>query len=341
MSQPQSRSAYKAAGVDVEEGYRAVDLMKQYVKTTHDSRVIGGIGGFAGMMTLGGKFTEPVMVAGTDGVGTKLKLAFTLDRHDTVGIDLVAMCVNDILCQGAEPLLFLDYIATGKLKAEQAAQIVKGVSAGCRQAGAALLGGETAEMPGFYADGEYDLAGFAVGVVEKSEIITGEKIQAGDVVIGFPSSGAHSNGYSLLRKLFAPEIEAAPTSESARKISEMLLEPTRIYAPEVRVLKARFDIKGMCHITGGGFQENVPRMLKEGLGVSFDTSAWQRPAIFDLIEARAGLTREELFGTFNMGIGFMVVLSKEDAKAALQALAIEGYEASEIGVIDNKGRVSL
>lgn len=327
------RDAYKAAGVDVEEGYRAVDLMKKYVKTTHDSRVIGGIGGFAGMMTLGGKFTEPVLVAGTDGVGTKLKLAFSLDRHDTVGIDLVAMCVNDILCQGAQPLLFLDYIATGKLKAEQAAEIVKGVSNGCRQAGAALLGGETAEMPGFYAEGEYDLAGFAVGVVEKSEIITGERIQEGDVVLGLPSSGAHSNGYSLLRKLFAEEIAAPEATDSAKAITKMLLEPTRIYAPEVRVLKPRFDLKGMCHITGGGFQENVPRMLPEGLGVAIDTAAWKRPEIFNLIEARAGLTPAELFGTFNMGIGFMVVLSAENAAQALEALAIEGYEAYKIGEI--------
>ena len=349
MSQPENkelkRSAYKAAGVDVEEGYRAVDLMKKYVKTTHDSRVIGGIGGFAGMMTLGGKFTEPVLVAGTDGVGTKLKLAFALDRHDTVGIDLVAMCVNDILCQGAQPLLFLDYIATGKLKAEQAADIVKGVSTGCRQAGAALLGGETAEMPGFYEEGEYDLAGFAVGVVEKSEIITGERIQAGDVVLGLPSSGAHSNGYSLLRMLFAEEIASPEANETSRAVTLMLLEPTRIYAPEVRVLKPRFDLKGMCHITGGGFQENVPRMLPEGLGVTIDTKAWRRPAIFDLIEARAGLTPAELFGTFNMGIGFMVVVPSEEAAQALEALSIEGHEAYRIGeivkVTEGKDRVIL
>lgn len=327
------RDAYKAAGVDVEEGYRAVDLMKKYVKTTHDNRVIGGIGGFAGMMTLGGKFKEPVLVAGTDGVGTKLKLAFALDRHDTVGVDLVAMCVNDIICQGAEPLLFLDYIATGKLKAEQAAEIVKGVSTGCREAGAALLGGETAEMPGFYAEGEYDLAGFAVGVVEKSEIITGEHILPGDVLLGLPSSGAHSNGYSLLRKLFAEEIANPEASADAKAITQMLLEPTHIYAPEVRVLKPRFDLKGMCHITGGGFQENVPRMLPEGLGVKIDTTAWKRPAIYDLIEARAGLSPAELFGTFNMGIGFMVVLPAKAAAEALEALAIEGYEAYRIGEV--------
>lgn len=337
----QTRNAYKEAGVDVEEGYRAVDLMKKYVKTTHDKRVVGGIGGFAGMMTLGGKFSEPVLVAGTDGVGTKLKLAFTLDRHDTVGIDLVAMCVNDILCQGAEPLLFLDYIATGKLKAEKAAEIVKGVAEGCRQAGAALLGGETAEMPGFYSDGEYDLAGFAVGVVEKKEIITGESIVAGDRVIGLPSSGAHSNGYSLLRRIFAAEIETVYQNTDSEKISKMLLEPTRIYAPEVRILKSQFDVKGMCHVTGGGFHENVPRMLPKGLGVSFDTSTWRRSAIFDLIEARANLSKDELFSTFNMGIGFMAVLSADQASQAIHLLEMEGFTAFEIGVVNQEGRVTV
>jgi phosphoribosylformylglycinamidine cyclo-ligase len=258
-----------------------------------------------------------------------------------VGIDLVAMCVNDILCQGAEPLLFLDYIATGKLQAEKAAEIVKGVSEGCRQAGAALLGGETAEMPGFYAEGEYDLAGFAVGVVEKSDIITGASIVPGDRVIGLPSSGAHSNGFSLLRRIFAEEIETAAQNPKSENIAKLLLEPTRIYTPEVRVLKSNFAIKGMCHVTGGGFHENVPRMLPEGLGVSFDSTTWKRPAIFDLIEARAGLTKDELFSTFNMGIGFMVILSAEEAGKAVHALELEGFSAFEIGVVTNEGCVTV
>lgn len=338
-----SREAYKESGVNVEEGYKAVEMMKQFVNRTHNDKVIGGLGNFSGMMRLG-QYKDPVLCSGTDGVGTKLKLAFMMDKHDTVGIDLVAMCVNDILCQGAEPLFFLDYIATGKLEAEKAAMLVKGVSEGCLQSGSALLGGETAEMPGFYPEGEYDMAGFAVGVVEKEELIDGSKVEVGDVVIGLPSSGFHSNGFSLVRKVLLAEGEQAleETLPSGRKLGEALLEPTRIYAKEVKCLKDKgFDLHGMCHITGGGFYENVPRMLPKGTGVTFDETAWEMPEVMALMKERAKLSSEEMYGTFNMGIGFMIVVSPEVSEKALGALIENGFEAFTIGKVNAEGNILI
>lgn len=338
-----SREAYKNSGVNVEEGYKAVELMKTFVKKTHNDKVIGGLGNFSGMMRLG-QYKDPVLCSGTDGVGTKLKMAFLMDQHDTVGIDLVAMCVNDIICQGAEPLFFLDYIATGKLEAEKAALLVKGVAEGCLQCGAALLGGETAEMPGFYNDGEYDMAGFAVGVVEREALVDGSRISVGDVVIGLPSSGFHSNGFSLVRKLLienddAPALDAF-IPELGETLGAALIRPTRIYAPEVKLLQeAGFDLLGMCHITGGGFYENVPRMLPSGCGVTFDKTAWVKPLVFDYIKEQSGLSDEELFGTFNMGIGFMLVLKPEVAEKALACLKEAGHVASAIGTINNNGEI--
>lgn len=338
-----SREAYKNSGVNVEEGYKAVEMMKQFVKKTHNDKVIGGLGNFSGMMRLG-QYKDPVLCSGTDGVGTKLKMAFLMDRHDTVGIDLVAMCVNDILCQGAEPLFFLDYIATGKLEAEKAANLVKGVAEGCLQAGAALLGGETAEMPGFYGDGEYDMAGFAVGVVERELIVDGSRIEAGDAVIGLPSSGFHSNGYSLVRRVLV-EGEGKPSLETVipelgESLGDALIRPTRIYAQEVKTLQqAGFDLLGMCHITGGGFYENVPRMLPKGCGVTFEKGSWPMPKVFPYLQGVSGLSDEELFGTFNMGLGFMFVVKKEHEAKAIETLKQAGHEAYSVGVINDKGEI--
>lgn len=346
-----SREAYKQSGVNVEEGYKAVEMMKHFVNRTHNDKVIGGLGNFSGMMRLG-QYKDPVLCSGTDGVGTKLKVAFLMDQHDTVGIDLVAMCVNDILCQGAEPLFFLDYIATGRLEAEKAAALVKGVSEGCLEAGMALLGGETAEMPGFYPEGEYDMAGFAVGVVEKEDLIDGTKISVGDVVIGLPSTGFHSNGYSLVRRTFFNETGEAGEAETKAKLSEVLPElgeslgdalirPTKIYVREVAALKEKVEVLGMCHITGGGFYENVPRMLPKGMGmgVTFDDSKWEVPAVVKYLQNKTGLSKEEMFGTFNMGMGFMAVVRPADVKTALEALEAKGFKGQVIGKINNEGQV--
>jgi len=332
-----NRQAYAEAGVNVEEGYKAVQLMKEHVRSTFSDRVIGDLGGFGGLFRLG-SYNDPVLVSGTDGVGTKLKIAFLTDKHDTVGVDLVAMCVNDILCQGAEPLFFLDYIATGKLEAEKAAHLVSGVAEGCRQSGMALLGGETAEMPGFYGEGEYDMAGFAVGVVEKDAIIDGSKIADGDVLIGLPSSGVHSNGYSLVRRIFLDQVglEMKDTlGESGKTLGEYLIEPTRIYVKAVKALMDAVDVHGMCHITGGGFHENIPRMLPEGLQVNVDPQSWTRPEIFDHLQNYGKLETLEMFHTFNMGIGFAIAVSKEDAEEALRALKESGEEAVIIGKVES------
>lgn len=341
-----SREAYKQSGVNVEEGYKAVEMMKHFVNRTHNDKVIGGLGNFSGMMRLG-QYKDPVLCSGTDGVGTKLKVAFLMDQHDTVGIDLVAMCVNDILCQGAEPLFFLDYIATGRLEAEKAAALVKGVSEGCLEGGMALLGGETAEMPGFYPEGEYDMAGFAVGVVEKEDIIDGSKISVGDVVIGLPSTGFHSNGYSLVRRtLLEGENSIALDTvvpELGETLGEALLRPTKIYVKEVAALKGVVDLLGMCHITGGGFFENVPRMLpkEKGMGVHFDTSKWEVPAVIQMLQKQTGLSDEEMFGTFNMGMGFMIVVKPEQADLALKTLADNGFKGQVIGQINGNGAVTI
>lgn len=337
-----SREAYKESGVNVEEGYKAVEMMKHFVNRTHNEKVIGGLGNFSGMMRLG-QYKDPVLCSGTDGVGTKLKIAFMTDTHDTVGIDLVAMCVNDILCQGAEPLFFLDYIATGRLEAEKAAALVKGVSEGCLEAGAALLGGETAEMPGFYPEGEYDMAGFAVGVVEKEDLIDGSKISVNDVVIGLPSTGFHSNGYSLVRKTLLESESALELDEVLPELGETLasalLRPTKIYVKEVKALKGVVDCLGMCHITGGGFYENVPRMLPKGMGVTFDDNLWEVPAVIKLLQGKTGLSKEEMYGTFNMGIGFMIVVKPEQADLALSTLKENGFKAQTIGKINDEGKI--
>ncbi len=341
-----SREAYKQSGVNVEEGYKAVEMMKHFVNRTHNDKVIGGLGNFSGMMRLG-QYKDPVLCSGTDGVGTKLKVAFLMDQHDTVGIDLVAMCVNDILCQGAEPLFFLDYIATGRLEAEKAAALVKGVSEGCLESGMALLGGETAEMPGFYPEGEYDMAGFAVGVVEKEDIIDGSKISVGDVVIGLPSTGFHSNGYSLVRRTLIEGDDSISLDTVVPELGETLgaalIRPTKIYVQEVAALKGVVDLLGMCHITGGGFFENVPRMLpkEKGMGVHFNTTKWEVPAVIQMLQKKTGLSDEEMFGTFNMGMGFMIVVKPEQVELALNTLADKGFKAQVIGQINGDGAVTI
>lgn len=331
---------YKDAGVDTKEGERAVSLMKEHVKKTFDENVLTDLGGFGGLYKLPvSGMKEPVLVSGTDGVGTKLKLAFLMDKHDTVGIDLVAMCVNDVLCQGARPLFFLDYIATGKVKAESIAEIVSGISEGCRQAGCALIGGETAEMPGFYGEGEYDMAGFSVGIADKERIITGEGISEGDVIIGLASSGIHSNGYSLVRRIFLADAGLdinQKVEELGLSLGEALLTPTRIYADAARAVED-VNIKGIVHITGGGFYENVPRILPDGMAAEFEYGSWEILPIFKLIEEQGGIVKKEMFSTFNMGIGMMMVVSPDEADKAVKALSGAGENPKIIGTIVKEG----
>lgn len=329
-----SKITYKDAGVDVHEGYKAVELMKKHVKSTFNDNVIGDLGNFGGLFKLGTNFEEPVLVSGTDGVGTKLKIAFLTDTHNTVGIDLVAMCANDILCLGATPLFFLDYLATGHLEAEKAASIVEGVCDGCRQSGMALLGGETAEMPGFYQEGEYDMAGFAVGVVDRKNMIDGSGIVAGHKIIGLPSTGIHSNGYSLVRKLFFDTLGLSvdtPVEALGETLGEALLKPTKIYAKSVQAALKAGKIEGICHITGGGFYENIPRALPEGVSVKLDKTAWQKPRIFDFIMSTGNIEEKEMFGTFNMGIGMMLFVRDEDVTSVLESIHESGEEAVVIG----------
>lgn len=327
---------YKDAGVDVEAGYKAVELMKEHVKTTHNEGVVSDIGGFGGLFSLA-KYSmeEPVLVSGTDGVGTKLKIAFELDKHDTIGIDCVAMCVNDIVCAGADPLFFLDYIACGKNYPEKIATIVSGIADGCRQSGAALIGGETAEMPGFYPVEEYDMAGFAVGIVDKAKIIDGSKLIAGDQLIGIASSGIHSNGYSLVRKIFDPTKErlSVYVESLGSTLGEALLEPTKIYVKAIQAIKNKVEIKAISHITGGGFIENIPRMLKDGTKANIQLGTWPVHPIFTLMEELGGLKLEEMYNTFNMGIGMLLAVSKEDAAKTLQLLEEAGEKAYCIGEI--------
>lgn len=309
---------YKSAGVDVEAGYEAVNLMKEHIEKTFDENVLGSIGSFGGMYQLPKGAVEPVLVSGTDGVGTKLKLAFSLDKHDTIGIDCVAMCVNDIICQGAKPLFFLDYIATGKLFPKIAADVVKGISDGCIQAGCALIGGETAEMPGFYQEGEYDLAGFCVGLCDKANIITGENIKPGDKIIGLKSSGVHSNGFSLIRKIIGDDKQSLSVyyKELGKTIGEELLTPTRIYVKEILNTILSVKVKGICHITGGGFIENVPRMLNDNIDAIIDTARYNLPPIFDILMDKSGISQEGAYNTFNMGIGMMLAVDAKDAEQA-------------------------
>ncbi len=327
---------YAEAGVDVKEGARAVELMKKHVKETFNSDVIGDLGSFGGLLRLSGQFESPVLVAGTDGVGTKLKIAFMMDKHDTVGQDLVAMCVNDILCQGAKPLFFLDYLATGKLKAENAALLVKGITDGCKLSNMPLLGGETAEMPGFYANGEYDMAGFAVGVVDEPKIISGKTIKVGDVMIGLASSGIHSNGYSLVRKLLFEKLELGVDSfvpELGDTLGNVLLTPTRIYVKAITALLESVDVKGMVHMTGGGFFENIPRILADDLCANIELGSWNVPEIFSYMMEKGQIELEEMFGTFNMGVGYIAVVAPEDVTQTLSILEAHGETVNVIGKI--------
>jgi phosphoribosylformylglycinamidine cyclo-ligase len=337
--------SYKDAGVNIEAGYEAVSRMKKHVERTKRNGVLSSIGGFGGMFDLSSlNLKEPVLVSGTDGVGTKLMLAFMMDQHDTIGIDAVAMCVNDIVVQGAEPLFFLDYIACGKAKPEKIEAIVKGISDGCEQAGCALVGGETAEMPGMYEDEEYDLAGFTVGAVEKSNIITGETIQPGDCLIGLSSSGLHSNGYSLVRKIL---LEKAGYSLHDKVegldgvMGEELLKPTRIYVkPILHVLKEH-SIKGMAHITGGGFIENIPRMLPEGCAAEIDFGSWPIPAIFNVLQREGELAQEEMFNVFNMGIGMVLAVDEAELVPVIKSLESQGEKAYIIGRVKEGTGVSF
>nr|WP_113674253.1 phosphoribosylformylglycinamidine cyclo-ligase [Vallitalea guaymasensis] len=328
---------YKASGVDVEAGYKAVELMKKHVKTTFTEGVVTDLGGFGGLFSLAKhKMEEPVLVSGTDGVGTKLKVAFLTDKHNTVGIDLVAMCVNDIICAGAEPLFFLDYIACGKNIPEKIADIVSGVAEGCRQSGAALIGGETAEMPGFYPENEYDMAGFAVGIVDKSKVIDGSMIQEGDVLLGLPSSGIHSNGYSLVRKLFNPTKEKLEeyVEELGCTLGEELIKPTKIYVKQIRELKDRVTIKSISHITGGGFIENIPRALKNGYSAKINKGTWPVHNIFNLMQKLGEMEERSIYNTFNMGIGMVLILNKDEAQKAMDILESIGEKGYVIGSVE-------
>ena len=336
----QSRSeSYAAAGVDITAGYKAVELMKSHIARTMTSGVCSDVGGFGGLFELDTTGIEkPVLVSGTDGVGTKLKLAFLMDKNDTVGIDCVAMCVNDIICCGAKPLFFLDYIACGKNVPEKIASIVSGVAEGCVQSGAALIGGETAEMPGFYPVDEYDLAGFSVGVVDKSKILDPSTMKAGDVVIALPSSGVHSNGFSLVRKVFDVEnsdIKSPREELGGKSVGETLLTPTKIYVRPVLALLEQVKVKGISHITGGGFYENIPRSIPDGLGAVIDRKNVKVLPIFDLIAKEGGISERDMFNTFNMGVGMSIVVAREDAEKAIEILKANGEDAYVIGKIEN------
>ena len=345
MSKSHSAS-YAAAGVDIEAGYKAVELMKTHIARTMTSGVCSDVGGFGGLFALDlAGMEQPVLVSGTDGVGTKLKLAFLMDKHDTVGIDCVAMCVNDIICCGAKPLFFLDYIACGKNEPERIAQIVAGVAEGCVQSGAALIGGETAEMPGFYPVDEYDLAGFSVGVVDKSKVLDNSSMRPGDAVIALPSSGVHSNGFSLVRKVFDVEnsdIQSPVTELGGKSIGETLLTPTKIYVKPMLKLFEAVKVKGVSHITGGGFYENIPRSIPAGLGAKIDRSAVRVLPIFDLIAAKGNIPERDMFNTFNMGVGMSVVVAAEDAERTLDVLHENGEDAYIIGsIVESEDKVQI
>ena len=331
---------YKKAGVDIEAGYQSVELMKKYVKETMRPEVLGGLGGFSGAFSLSSikNMEKPTLVSGTDGVGTKLKLAFLMDKHDTVGIDCVAMCVNDIACAGGEPLFFLDYIACGKNYPEKIATIVKGVAEGCKQSGAALIGGETAEMPGFYPEDEYDLAGFAVGVVDEKDLITGQDIGQGDVLIGIASSGVHSNGFSLVRKVFDMTKESLDTYYDVlgKTLGEALIEPTKIYVKALKEIRdAGIRIKGCSHITGGGFYENIPRMLPEGMRAVIRKDSYEVPAIFRLLQEKGGLEEKMMYNTYNMGIGMVLAVEESQAEQVMEAVRRPGESPYRIGYAES------
>lgn len=341
------KMTYKDAGVDTKEGERAVTLMKDHVKRTFNENVLIGLGSFGSLFQIDvASMSQPVLVSGTDGVGTKLKIAFLMDKHDTVGIDCVAMCVNDVLCQGARPLFFLDYIATGKVKAEKIADIVKGIAEGCRQAGSALVGGETAEMPDFYSEGEYDMAGFSVGMVDKEKIITGNRVAEGNVIVGIASSGIHSNGYSLVRKVCFDKMKMDVkdhVEELGTTLGEALLTPTKIYAAACSAVLPKFDVKGIVHITGGGFFENVPRILPQGLAARIKVGTWKVPPVFPYIKKCGNIDKIEMFSTFNMGVGMMMVVDAKDADQVVRTLREAGETADIIGqvVAADKDKVIL
>ncbi|MBE5926730.1 MAG: phosphoribosylformylglycinamidine cyclo-ligase [Lachnospiraceae bacterium] len=330
---------YKNAGVDIEAGYKSVELMKEHIKGTMRPEVLTNIGGFSGAFSMEAfkNMEKPTLVSGTDGVGTKLKLAFILDKHDTVGIDCVAMCVNDIACAGGEPLFFLDYIACGKNEPEKIAKIVSGVAEGCKQSGAALIGGETAEMPGFYPVDEYDLAGFAVGVVDEKDLITGKDIKAGDTLIGIASSGVHSNGFSLVRKVFKMTEEALNTyyDSLGKTLGEALIAPTKIYVKALRSVKeAGVKIKGCSHITGGGFYENIPRMLPDGVRAVVKKDSYEVPAIFKMLSTDGDIAEEMMYNTFNMGVGMVLAVDSGDAEKTIEAIKAAGEEAFVLGTVE-------
>lgn len=335
---------YEQAGVNLEAGYEVVRRIKKHVASTSRSGVMGNIGAFGGMFDLSAlKVEEPVLVSGTDGVGTKLKLAFAMDKHDTIGIDAVAMCVNDVLAQGAEPLLFLDYVAVGHNEPYKIESIVSGVAEGCRQAGCALVGGETAEMPGMYADGEYDIAGFTCGVVEKKKLIDGSKVKAGDVLVGIASSGVHSNGFSLVRKIVADaglDLHEVYAGLGDRPLGEVLLTPTRIYVKQVLEVIRHCDVHGISHITGGGFDENIPRILHDGQGIEIDEGSWEILPVFRFLEEQGKVSHREMFNIYNMGVGMVIALDAGEAQQAIDILTAQGEKASVIGrVTDCEGVV--
>lgn len=337
MNQQSRSDSYAAAGVDITAGYKAVELMKTHIAKTMTAGALSDIGGFGGLFELDlAGITHPVLVSGTDGVGTKLKLAFLMDQHDTVGIDCVAMCVNDVVCQGAMPMFFLDYLATGNLKPDMAATIVRGVAEGCLQAGCALIGGETAEMPGFYPEGEYDLAGFCVGMVDRAQVINGSNIRKGDTLIGLASTGVHSNGFSLVRRLLINDKTdlSAPVEElGGCSLADELLRPTRIYVRTVKELISRFTIKGIAHITGGGFIENIPRILPDGLTARIDRGSWPVQPIFKMMQRISGMKDEQIYNTFNMGIGMVMAVDSEEADAVVCAANSLGENAFVIGEV--------
>jgi phosphoribosylformylglycinamidine cyclo-ligase len=326
--------SYKNAGVDIDAGNKLVDLIKPAIRSTHRPEVMSSLGGFGGLFALNqGQYKEPILVSGTDGVGTKLRLAQQLKNHETIGIDLVAMCVNDVIVQGAEPLFFLDYFATGKLSIDEAKVVIEGIAEGCRQSGAALIGGETAEMPGMYDDGEYDLAGFCVGVVERNKLIDGSKINDGDVIIGLPSSGIHSNGFSLVNKIIETTHSSLDEKIDGKSLGELLLAPTIIYTNIVLSLIEKLDVHGLCHITGGGLTENVPRIIPDGFLADIDTKSWKRSSVFDWLQKMGQVDDAEMLRVFNCGMGMLVIVPKDQASEALKLSQEKNHDALLIGEI--------
>lgn len=334
MAADQESLSYRAAGVDIDAGNEVVERIKPLVKRTFRPEVMAGLGGFGALFELGGRYREPVLVSGTDGVGTKLKLAQILNRHDTIGIDLVGMCVNDVLVQGAESLFFLDYFATGKLDVDTTVSVVGGIARGCELAGCALIGGETAEMPDMYPPGEYDLAGFCVGVVEKSALVDGSAIRAGDAIIGIASSGPHSNGYSLVRKILERAGRPFDLDLGGVRLADALLAPTTIYVKPILQLLRKQPVHGMAHITGGGIRENIIRVVPESLGIAIDSSAWKLPPVFDWLQREGNVEREEMLRTFNCGIGFVLIVQRDQAAITLQTLETLGLNAWTIGSVE-------